>query len=120
MTLSAGTIGSLFANDVNDRIEEVIKVDDSDAARVREELGHYVVTSSIKKQQTAGDNVRFAADRGKNGHADAFWAHALCKHAAKAPGGPLVFERVGLQAPPGAQPYGCYGDDTPARKWGSL
>jgi hypothetical protein len=44
---------SLFANDVNDRIEEVIKVDDSDAARVREELGHYVVTSSIKKQQTA-------------------------------------------------------------------
>jgi hypothetical protein len=53
MTLSAGTIASLFANDVNDRIEEVIKVDDSDAARVREELAHYVVTSSIKKQQTA-------------------------------------------------------------------
>ncbi|MCK6514476.1 hypothetical protein L6R46_05410, partial [Myxococcota bacterium] len=53
MTLTTSTIGSLFANDVNDRIEEVIKVDDSDAARVREELGHYVVTTSIKKQQTA-------------------------------------------------------------------
>ena len=54
------------------------------------------------------------------GHADAFWAHALCKHAAKATGSPLVFERVGRQAPPGAQPDGCYGDDTPAGKWGSL
>lgn len=41
---------------------------------------------AIKKEQTAGDNVRFSADRGKNGHADGFWAHALCKHAAKAPG----------------------------------
>ena len=40
---------------------------------------------AIKKEQTAGDNVRFSADRGKNGHADRFWSHALCKHAAKTP-----------------------------------
>lgn len=40
---------------------------------------------AIKKEQTAGDNVRFSADRGKNGHADRFWAHALCRHASKAP-----------------------------------
>ncbi len=53
MTSPSGTIASLFANDVTDRIEEVIKVDDSDEARVREEVGHYVVTESIKKQQTA-------------------------------------------------------------------
>lgn len=38
---------------------------------------------AIKKEQTAGDNVRFSADRGPNGHADHFWGHALCKHAAK-------------------------------------
>ena len=42
---------------------------------------------AIKKEQTAGDHVRFSADAGKNGHADRFWAHALCKHASKAPSG---------------------------------
>jgi phage FluMu gp28-like protein len=42
---------------------------------------------AIKKEQTAGDNVRFSADRGKNGHADRFWAHALCRHASKTPSG---------------------------------
>lgn len=36
---------------------------------------------AIKKIQTAGDNVRFAADRGKNGHADRFWAAALARNA---------------------------------------
>ena len=53
MSPNTGTITTLFANKVADRIEEVIKVDDSDEARVREELNHYVVTSSIKRQQTA-------------------------------------------------------------------
>lgn len=36
---------------------------------------------SIKKEMTQGGNVRFAADRGKNGHADRFWALALGLHA---------------------------------------
>jgi phage FluMu gp28-like protein len=40
---------------------------------------------AIKKETTASGNVRFTADRGKNGHSDRFWALALCKHAAKAP-----------------------------------
>ncbi|MFO7534724.1 MAG: hypothetical protein R6X19_03415, partial [Kiritimatiellia bacterium] len=35
----------------------------------------------IKKEQTAAGNVRFAADRGKNGHSDRFWAAALAAHA---------------------------------------
>jgi len=39
---------------------------------------------AIKKEQTASGNVRFAADRGKDGHSDRFWAHGLCRHAAKA------------------------------------
>lgn len=37
---------------------------------------------AIKKETTAAGNIRFTADRGKNGHADRFWALALAKHAA--------------------------------------
>ena len=37
---------------------------------------------AIRKETTAAGNVRFAADRGKNGHADRFWAFALALHAA--------------------------------------
>lgn len=35
----------------------------------------------IKKEQTAAGHVRFAADRGKNGHSDRFWSAALAVHA---------------------------------------
>lgn len=38
---------------------------------------------AVKKETTASGNVRFAADRGKNGHADRFWALALALHAGK-------------------------------------
>lgn len=38
---------------------------------------------AIKKETTAAGNIRFTADRGKNGHADRFWARALSIHAAK-------------------------------------
>lgn len=38
---------------------------------------------SIKKEATASGNIRFTADRGKNGHADRFWALALAMHAGK-------------------------------------
>ncbi len=44
-------IAQLFAREIDRRIEEVIKVDDSDEARIREELAEYVVTDSLKKQQ---------------------------------------------------------------------
>ncbi len=37
---------------------------------------------AIKKETTAAGNLRFTADRGRNGHADRFWALALAKHAA--------------------------------------
>ncbi len=44
---------------------------------------------AIKKENTAAGNVRFYADRGKNGHSDRFWALALAKHAAHgSPSGP--------------------------------
>jgi phage FluMu gp28-like protein len=38
---------------------------------------------AIRKETTAGGNVRFTADHGKNGHADRFWALALALHAAR-------------------------------------
>jgi phage FluMu gp28-like protein len=38
---------------------------------------------AVKKETTAAGNIRFSADRGKNGHADRFWALALALHAAK-------------------------------------
>lgn len=38
---------------------------------------------AIKRETTCAGNIRFAADRGKNGHADRFWALALAIHAAK-------------------------------------
>jgi phage FluMu gp28-like protein len=42
---------------------------------------------SIKKETTASGNIRFTADRGKNGHADRFWALALAVEAGKQTGG---------------------------------
>lgn len=38
---------------------------------------------AVKKETTAAGNIRFTADRGKNGHSDRFWAIALALHAGK-------------------------------------
>jgi phage FluMu gp28-like protein len=38
---------------------------------------------AIKKESTSSGNVRFTADRGRNGHADRFWALALALHAGR-------------------------------------
>ncbi|MFU8894014.1 MAG: terminase large subunit domain-containing protein [Luteolibacter sp.] len=42
---------------------------------------------AIRKETTAAGNIRFAADRGEDGHADRFWGLALALHAAKETGG---------------------------------
>ncbi|WP_295612674.1 BREX system P-loop protein BrxC, partial [uncultured Lamprocystis sp.] len=42
------TIKDLFANAIDRRIEEVIKVDQADAAIIRDELAEYIVTDSIR------------------------------------------------------------------------
>jgi len=41
---------------------------------------------AVKKDTTAAGNIRFSADRGKNGHADRFWALALAVHAGRTAG----------------------------------
>ena len=37
----------------------------------------------IRKETTASGNIRFAGERGKNGHCDRFWSLALALHAGK-------------------------------------
>jgi phage FluMu gp28-like protein len=39
---------------------------------------------AIKKETTTSGNIRFTADRGKNGHSDRFWAKALAVEAGRA------------------------------------
>src|SRR3954451_2574384 len=45
-------IKSLFANDIHRRIEEVIKVDQTDEDILREEINEYVVTDAIRSHYT--------------------------------------------------------------------
>lgn len=47
---------------------------------------------AIRKETTAAGNVRFAADRGENGHSDRFWALALAIHAVGKNDGPCRIE----------------------------
>ena len=49
---------------------------------------------AIKKETTAAGNIRFTADRGKNGHSDRFWALALALHAGKTALGIPVYMEV--------------------------
>ena len=49
---------------------------------------------AIKKETTAAGNIRFTADRGKNGHADRFWGIALMVHAGATADGPFDYQPV--------------------------
>lgn len=56
---------------------------------------------SIRKETTAAGNIRITADRGKNGHADRFWALALALHAGKTtttPSRPVPSKRAAKHA----------------------
>lgn len=50
--MSTHTIKSLFANDIHRRIEEVIKVDQTDEEILRDEINEYVVTDAIRSHYT--------------------------------------------------------------------
>lgn len=54
---------------------------------------------AIRKEVTTSGNVRFAADRGTNGHADRFWGLALALHAAKDQSGPFAYQAVARLRP---------------------
>lgn len=63
---------------------------------------------AVRKETTTSGNIRFTADRGKNGHADRFWALALAMQAGKAPasffmptslaGGAVGYDRRAVRA----------------------
>lgn len=57
---------------------------------------------SVSKQTTSAGNVRFTAERNKDGHADRFWALALALHAAASPSAPLEFMSGGTRYSPDA------------------
>lgn len=54
---------------------------------------------AIRRETTAAGNLRFAADRGKNGHADRFWALALALHAASRQTAPPIGAQAFPQSP---------------------
>jgi phage FluMu gp28-like protein len=64
-------------------------------AKIRSDL------RAIKKETTAAGNIRFTADRGKNGHADRFWGLALALHAGKKGGGPAWAAAAAMGSFPG-------------------
>jgi phage FluMu gp28-like protein len=49
----------------------------------------------VTKQVTAAGNIRFAAERTPDGHADHFWALGLAIHAASQPGVVIGFQSTG-------------------------
>jgi phage FluMu gp28-like protein len=53
---------------------------------------------AVRKETTAAGNIRFAAEAGKDGHADRFWALALALHAGKSASGPFAYSIVESQA----------------------
>jgi phage FluMu gp28-like protein len=59
--------------------------------RLREDL------HSLKRSVTASGNVRYAAERGGESHADRFWALALALHAGSLPARETRYERVGAR-----------------------
>lgn len=54
---------------------------------------------AIRKETTAAGNIRFAADRGVNGHSDRFWALALAVHAGGENLGPSLMAAAAPPAP---------------------
>lgn len=48
---------------------------------------------AVKKETTASGNIRFSADTSEEGHADGFWALALCLHAGGRKG-PIAMPRT--------------------------
>lgn len=52
----------------------------------------------VTKQVTAAGNIRFAAERTVDGHADHFWALGLAIHAASQPAAAIDFQTTGRRA----------------------
>jgi len=80
----AGRIeGITFTNALKETLAYTVKNTlEANKLRLPHEKHVHSDLRAIKRETTAAGNLRFAADRGKNGHADRFWALALALHAA--------------------------------------
>src|SRR3954470_1853964 len=74
---SSTSIETLFANDIHRRIEEVIKVDQTDEEIIRDEINEYVVTDSIRAHYT-GIFDAYRETPNKPHEAIAIWASGVC------------------------------------------
>ena len=94
--------GVTFAGPVKEELAYPLRASFEDrSVRIPERNEIRTDLRAIKKETTAAGNIRFTADRGKNGHSDRFWALALAIHAGKQTGNlstPVPFNRGGQAA----------------------
>lgn len=108
--IDATGLGIGWADDAQDQFGEYRIEAVTFTPRVKEELAYPVRSSfedqrlripydpkiradlrAVTKQTTAAGNIRFTAERNKDGHSDRFWALALAKHAASNPSAPIEY-----------------------------
>lgn len=108
--IDATGLGIGWADDAQDQFGEYRIEAVTFTPRVKEELAYPVRSAfedrrlripydpkiradlrAVTKQTTAAGNIRFTAERSKDGHADRFWALGLAKHAASNPSAPIEF-----------------------------
>jgi phage FluMu gp28-like protein len=78
--------GVTFTREVKEKLAYPLKAAFEDRTlRVPDDRMVQSHLRSVGKETTASGNVRFTAERTKDGHADLFWALALALHAGKAP-----------------------------------
>jgi phage FluMu gp28-like protein len=75
--------GVAFTNSVKERLAyQLREVFENRAIRIPGDDFIRADLRSVRRETTFAGNIRFAGDRGKDGHADRFWALALAIHAA--------------------------------------
>jgi phage FluMu gp28-like protein len=88
--------GVRFTGPVKEELAYLVKAAFEDVrVRIPERKEITADLRAIKKETTTSGNVRFTADRGKNGHSDRFWALALAMHAGKSNAGFTFTPRPG-------------------------
>jgi phage FluMu gp28-like protein len=87
--------GVTFTGPVKETLAYPIKTSLEDRTlRIPDDPKIFSAFRSIRKETTSAGNIRFAGDRGVDGHADEFWAACLAKHAKSKAAGTGAFEVV--------------------------
>ncbi|MDR1414081.1 MAG: terminase family protein [Puniceicoccales bacterium] len=88
--------GITFTNAVKERLAYQLRtIFENKAIKIPSDGSIRADLRSVKRETTFAGNIRFAGDRGRNGHADRFWALALAIQAAsECKGESAYLERV--------------------------